>query len=104
MRSLVTATAFLLSLITFAQGFTPAGLKYTNWDGLEYCSPIAGLLPSTESELVDAVKAAAARGDQFKVVGAGHSFSGIQLTDGNLTAPEGRVASLDLLTGITGTK
>ena len=32
---------------------------------------------------------------QVKVVGAGHSFSGIQLTDGTDDAPSGLMVSLD---------
>jgi hypothetical protein len=73
----------------------------SNWDGLEVCRPVAGLLPASEAEVKYAVRSAAKAGEQLKVVGAGHSFSGIQLTDGNLTNPGGRVMSLDLLSGIT---
>ena len=68
---------------------------------MEVCSPVAGLLPASEDEVVYAVQSAAKAGEQLKVVGAGHSFSGIQLTDGNQTSPGGRVMSLDLLSGIT---
>jgi hypothetical protein len=35
----------------------------------------------------------------LKVVGAGHSFSGIQLTDGTDAVPSGRVLSLDRYVG-----
>ena len=81
-------------------GYTPAGLQYSNWDGMEVCSPVAGLLPASEAEVVDAIRSAAKTGEQLKIVGAGHSFSGIQLTDGKLANPGGRVVSLDLLSGI----
>ena len=44
---------------------------------------------------------AVASGDQLKIIGAGHSFSGIQLSDGDETTPAGRLVSLDRYAGIT---
>ncbi len=91
---------FVFCTLPCVLGYTPAGLRYSNWDGMEVCSPVAGLLPASEAEVVYAIRSAAKTGEQLKIVGAGHSFSGIQLTDGNVTNPSGRVMSLDLLSGI----
>lgn len=66
---------------------------WTNWAGCETAHPTAVLRPETTGAVRDAVLDAARRGRRLKVVGAGHSFSGLAVTDGVLL-------SLDRLSGI----
>ncbi len=84
----------------FVKGSSPVGLEFIDWDGLETCRPVSYSLPSSENSIITEVQYASNAGEQLKVVGAGHSFSGIQLTDGVQDAPAGRLMSLDLLSGI----
>jgi L-gulonolactone oxidase len=58
--------------------------------------------PTTESGIINEILDAAAAGDQLRVVGAGHSFSGIQLIDNaDESQASGRLLNLDRYTGIT---
>jgi L-gulonolactone oxidase len=57
---------------------------WKNWAGNQVCAPFTQQRPSTEAELVHIVKDAAAHDRRVKVVGAGHSFTGIACTDGHL--------------------
>src|ERR687897_1165766 len=58
--------------------------SWTNWGGNQACAPARIARPTSEAELVDLVKAAAAAGQRVKAVGAGHSFTSIACTDGVL--------------------
>src|SRR5436305_3162920 len=55
---------------------------WTNWAGIQQCSPAAVEHPSTDLELSQLVKMAAGVGHRVKVVGAGHSFTDIACTSG----------------------
>jgi L-gulonolactone oxidase len=57
---------------------------WSNWAGNQACAPVATPRPSTEAELVEIVRRAAAEGRRVKVYGAGHSFTDIACTDGYL--------------------
>ena len=57
---------------------------WSNWAGNQSCSPAAINRPTTEHDLVRVVKEAAAAERRVKVVGSGHSFTDIALTDGVL--------------------
>ncbi len=57
---------------------------WTNWAGNQRCAPASVEHPVTEAELAAIVLDAATAGERVKVVGAGHSFTGIALTDGRL--------------------
>ncbi len=57
---------------------------WRNWARNQQCAPQRIERPATEDDLVRVVKDAAAAGERVKVVGAGHSFTGIALTDGRL--------------------
>jgi L-gulonolactone oxidase len=59
-------------------------MTWRNWAGNQVSSPVAVERPTTEDELVDIVKTAAAAGRRVKAVGSGHSFTGIAGTDGVL--------------------
>jgi len=72
-------------------------LHWKNWAGNQQCRPERIERPATEQGLVRIVKQAAAAGERAKVVGSGHSFTGIALTDGRLVKLDdyGRVLSID---------
>ena len=58
--------------------------RWRNWAGNQECAPAVIEAPSTEDELVAIVRGAAEAEQHLKVVGTGHSFTGIALTDGRL--------------------
>ncbi len=66
---------------------------WTNWAGNETCHPREIAYPRTEEEVSEIIASATRRGLPIRVVGAGHSFSTICLTDGVLI-------SLDRMRGI----
>jgi len=55
-----------------------SGLYWSDWDGRQVCNPSAFSMPSSVGEIQDIILKA----DKVKVVGAGHSFSSIALSDG----------------------
>eukprot|EP00455_Lapot_gusevi_P019685 TRINITY_DN209_c0_g1_i3.p1 TRINITY_DN209_c0_g1~~TRINITY_DN209_c0_g1_i3.p1 ORF type:complete len:435 (+),score=145.46 TRINITY_DN209_c0_g1_i3:43-1347(+) len=73
------ARSLLLLVCCFALA---QAVTWSNWDKNQVCHPTALLYPSSEQELISIVQKATAQGKRVKVVGAGHSFSGIALTDG----------------------
>ena len=71
----------------------------------QVCQPLDYIRPATESELQSIVLAAAASGTRLKVVGAGHSFAPIAMTNLTLAANNSltaaaRMISLDLMAAI----
>ena len=58
--------------------------SWTNWAGNQSCAPTLIRRPASEAELIAIVKDAAASGTHVKCVGAGHSFTPIACTDGEL--------------------
>jgi L-gulonolactone oxidase len=52
--------------------------RWSNWAGDQRCEPASRVEPSSEEELVEALSGA----ERVRVVGSGHSFSEIALTDG----------------------
>lgn len=57
---------------------------WSNWAGNQRMSPAHVVHPTSTHEVARAVQAAAAAGQRVKAIGAGHSFTGIGLTDGVL--------------------
>jgi L-gulonolactone oxidase len=57
---------------------------WKNWARNQQCAPARVHKPVSEEEIVRVIKKAAEEGSRVKVVGAGHSFTGIALTDGHL--------------------
>ncbi|WP_240630365.1 D-arabinono-1,4-lactone oxidase [Specibacter cremeus] len=55
---------------------------WTNWAGDQRCTPSAVATPATVGEVAWLVRRAAESGGTVKAIGAGHSFTGIGLTDG----------------------
>jgi len=78
---------------------SPVGITYTDWDGALTCKPEAFLMPASEEAIIVALREAAAAGQRVKVVGAGHSFSGIQMLD-SVESTGGVMLSLDRWAGI----
>lgn len=70
-----------------------AGATWRNWSGAQAARPGEVARPATEAEVVETVTRAAEAGLHVKTVGAGHSFSGVAVTDGVLI-------SLDELSGV----
>ncbi len=63
-------------------------LRWESWSGLATAHPAQEMSPATPSEVVDAVVAARANGLGVKMVGSGHSFTDIAVTDGLLLRPD----------------
>jgi FAD-linked oxidoreductase len=63
-------------------------LRWETWSGLSTARPAQMLTPSSVSEVADAVVAARRRGLRVKMVGSGHSFTDIAVTDGLLLRPD----------------
>ena len=66
---------------------------FTNWAGNESCRPQQITYPRTEDEVSEIISSATRQGLPIRVVGAGHSFSKVCLTEGVLI-------SLDQMAGI----
>ncbi|GGM15095.1 D-arabinono-1,4-lactone oxidase [Micromonospora yangpuensis] len=60
------------------------GPRWRNWSGTVGCRPAQLLAPTTEDEVVAAVRAAGERGSPVRPVGSGHSFNALACTDGLL--------------------
>ena len=67
--------------------------EWSNWSGLVRCQPAKLVEPADESQVVAAVRSAAAAGQTVRVTGSGHSFTARCATDDVLL-------SLDRLAGI----
>ncbi|MFJ2029782.1 D-arabinono-1,4-lactone oxidase [Streptosporangium sp. NPDC087985] len=66
---------------------------FRNWAGNQSATPAEVRTPSSTEEVARAVRDVGASGRRVRMVGTGHSFTGIALTDGLLLRP-------DALTGI----
>src|SRR3989442_8174618 len=62
---------------------------WRNWGRNQECDPAAVETPMSDLEVVEAVQRAKRAGQTVKVVGAGHSFTGIARTDGRMLRPGG---------------
>ncbi|HTU14033.1 MAG TPA: D-arabinono-1,4-lactone oxidase [Solirubrobacterales bacterium] len=70
-----------------------SGNTWTNWAGVESCSPRDLIRPRSRRELVETVAAGAGEGRQITVAGSGHSFTGAALT-GDLMLDLGSLGGL----------
>ena len=57
-------------------------VDWANWAGTESARLARVATPRSEAEVVDEVTRAGARGLRVKAIGAGHSFTGVAVTDG----------------------
>jgi FAD/FMN-containing dehydrogenase len=67
--------------------------NWSNWSGSVQCTPIEIKTPATLQELQAIIRANAAKKTNIRVVGSGHSFTG-------LVGTTGTIVSLDLMQGI----
>jgi L-gulono-1,4-lactone dehydrogenase len=76
--------------------------EWRNWAGDQRCRPAARERPASIAEIVATLERAAARGERVRVVGSGHSFSDVALTDGRLLSLErmNRVLDVDRDAGL----
>lgn len=74
---------------------------WRNWAGTSSATPNRFETPQSVSELQAVVRDAARRGMHAKAVGAGHSFTGVAVTDGVLISLDGvtGIESVDLVAG-----
>ena len=68
---------------------------WKNWAGNQIAHPLSIEKPRSDEELLATVVSARERGETVKVVGSGHSFTSIALT-------QGRLVSLENMSGIVG--
>ena len=57
-------------------------VEWSNWAGTESARLARVATPRNEAEVAEEVRAAASRGLRVKAIGAGHSFTGVAVTDG----------------------
>lgn len=69
--------------------------RWKNWAGNQIAHPLSIEKPQSDEQLRAIVVSARERGETVKVVGSGHSFTSIALT-------QGRLVSLENMTGIVG--
>ncbi|MFC3997756.1 D-arabinono-1,4-lactone oxidase [Nocardiopsis sediminis] len=71
------------------------------WSGTHAARPRRVAVPNGTGDVVSAVRAAAAEGSRARMVGSGHSFTGVAVTDGTLLSPTSltRVRSVDPAAG-----
>ncbi|MFG3442029.1 D-arabinono-1,4-lactone oxidase [Nonomuraea sp. NPDC047897] len=62
-------------------------MVFTNWARNQSASPSEVRTPASAAEVARAVRDAAATGRRVRMVGTGHSFTGVALTDGILLRP-----------------
>lgn len=65
--------------------------RWQSWSGLATALPAQRLTPRDTEEVVDAVVAARSQGLRLRMVGSGHSFTDVAVTDGLLLEPGGLV-------------
>ncbi|GAA4071367.1 D-arabinono-1,4-lactone oxidase [Nonomuraea soli] len=64
-------------------------MVFVNWAGNQTGTPAEVRTPSSIDDVVSAVQDAAREGRRVRMVGTGHSFTGVALTDGILLRPGG---------------
>ena len=79
-----------------------ASVPWRNWAGDERCTPARRASPASEAELAETLGRAREAGRRVRVAGAGHSFSDIALTDGEMIGMErmSRVLDVDRASGL----
>src|SRR4051794_29548312 len=65
-----------------------SGRGWRSWSGLASANPAQVMAPRDSAEVADAVVAARAHGLRVKMVGSGHSFTDVAVTDGLLLRPD----------------
>ncbi|MFI6595198.1 D-arabinono-1,4-lactone oxidase [Nonomuraea sp. NPDC050536] len=82
-------------------------MVFTNWAGNQSATPAETRVPTSAEDVALAVQDAARSGRRVRMVGTGHSFTGVALTDGILLRPSGlngiRSVADDRVTVLAGT-
>ncbi|GLX94401.1 D-arabinono-1,4-lactone oxidase [Herbidospora sp. NBRC 101105] len=64
-------------------------MTFTNWAGNQSITPAETRTPRSPAEVAEAVTDAKRQGRTVRMIGTGHSFTGVALTDGIMLRPEG---------------
>nr|WP_062334172.1 D-arabinono-1,4-lactone oxidase [Herbidospora sakaeratensis] len=82
-------------------------MTFTNWAGNQSITPAETRTPRSPAEVAEAVTDAKRQGRTVRMIGTGHSFTGVALTDGIMLRPEGLSGVLsfgdDIVTVAAGT-
>ncbi|MFI6904952.1 D-arabinono-1,4-lactone oxidase [Nonomuraea sp. NPDC050394] len=82
-------------------------MVFTNWAGNQSGTPAEVRTPTSVEDVAGAVRDAARTGRRLRMVGTGHSFTGVALTDGIMLRPTGltgvRTWAEDRVTVLAGT-
>ncbi|MDF9717898.1 FAD-binding protein [Nocardioides sp. ChNu-153] len=70
--------------------------SWSNWAGTATAHPATTSTPRDVGDVVAAVHRARSHGSTVRMVGTGHSFTDVALTDGELLHPEGLVGVVDV--------
>ena len=97
MHSYKLTLCAMLYAVSTVLATSNVGLNYVNWDEMKTCKPVSYSTPVDEGEVVAAVLRAGESGGRMKVVGAGLSFSGVQMA----SSTRGHIISVDRLNSIT---
>ena len=99
----ISSTIFASVLMLFIsltsaseQSCSSLGLHFYSWDGEKSCIPSEYRLPRSEEDVVEIILEAAKANEKVKVIGAGMSFSGVQLIDDE----QGAMINLDKMNKI----
>lgn len=68
---------------------------FVNWAGTQSVVPAQVRTPMSPADVAQAVRDAAKSGLRVRMVGTGHSFTGVALTDGIMLRPDGLTGILD---------
>ncbi|MFI5494172.1 D-arabinono-1,4-lactone oxidase [Actinoplanes sp. NPDC051859] len=62
----------------------PGAVRWQTWSGTVRCTPASLVTPTSEDEIVRAIRAAGERGLPVRAAGSGHSFNALACTEGIL--------------------
>lgn len=77
-----------MSHTTAVPGTLDAAGRWWNWSGLASSAPTRVVAPRDTAEVAALVTEAAAQGTRVKMIGSGHSFTDVAVTDGWLMRPD----------------
>jgi hypothetical protein len=72
---------------------------WKNWSGLESTAPDLDLVPADTDAVVAAVRKAREAGRTVKMVGTGHSFTGVGAPEGVMLRPDAMRGMVDVMSG-----
>jgi FAD/FMN-containing dehydrogenase len=78
----VVKDSVLAESVSVVKGSVVRSIGWANWSGTETSKLARVATPGSEAEVVDEISRARANGLRVKAIGAGHSFTGVAVTDG----------------------